>query len=172
MAVDDRAEGIPLNRSASKMRRLAHWQTFSLVLLTGFALMAGAADEGAKVIKVLPHFLDAKGRHTQHPSLYERDAYQAELRANPSLRNGLKFDVQWKADTRSDLTLRVETRSIYNREPLARMFEKPVKAGRGSRWTAVPITGEEYQRLGELLAWRVTLWRDGKPIAEQKSFLW
>lgn len=153
------------------MIRRTRWQGIFLVLLAGFVLSTPAAED-AKVIKVLPHFLDAKGRHTVHPSLYERDAYQAELRANPALRGGLRFDVQWKAARRSDLTLRVETRSIQNQQPRTLVFEQTVKAGGGSRWSSLPITGVDYERLGELLAWRVTLWSGGREVAEQKSFLW
>jgi hypothetical protein len=34
------------------------------------------------------------------------------------------------------------------------------------------VTGDEYKKLGELVAWRVTLWDGDKLLAEQKSFLW
>ena len=56
------------------------------------ATVASQAAEG-KIIKVLPHLLDKKGRHTLSPSLYERDAYQAKLRTHPEDISALRFDV-------------------------------------------------------------------------------
>jgi len=32
--------------------------------------------------------------------------------------------------------------------------------------------GEEYQKFGELVAWRVTLWDGDTVIGQEKSFLW
>ena len=58
------------------------------------ALEVSALAASGKIIKVLPFFLDLKGRHSLHPSLYERDAYQAYLRQHPELRSGLQIDVQ------------------------------------------------------------------------------
>lgn len=50
------------------MRRL--FISLALVGCLAFVLPASAAT--GKVIKVLPHFLDLKGRHTKSPSLSER----------------------------------------------------------------------------------------------------
>ena len=41
------------------------------------------------------------------PSLYERDAYQARLRAHPEHRYGMRFDVQWRADREGFIRLEV-----------------------------------------------------------------
>ena len=48
-----------------------------LILAFCFMLCAGAAAATGSVIKVLPQFLDLKGRTALSPSLYDRDAYQA-----------------------------------------------------------------------------------------------
>ncbi|PYI85852.1 MAG: hypothetical protein DME26_10040, partial [Verrucomicrobia bacterium] len=69
---------------------------------------ATALPQSIKILKVLPRYLDHKGRHTVSPSLYERDAYQAWLRKNPDARSGLRFDVQWKARGLKEVKLRVE----------------------------------------------------------------
>jgi hypothetical protein len=45
----------------------------------GLALPAPAAT--GRLMKVLPEYLDAKGLTSLSPSLFERDAYQAILRA-------------------------------------------------------------------------------------------
>src|SRR2546426_12798914 len=64
-----------------------------LWFVTGTLPMQAATG---RVVKVLPHFLDLQGRHTIHPSLYERDAYQALLRQHPEKRAGVRFDVEWR----------------------------------------------------------------------------
>src|SRR5688572_19161672 len=60
----------------------------------GVAPEAGAAI--GKVNKVLPHFLDTRGRHSRSPSLFDRDAYQAQLRQNPAQRSGVRYDINWR----------------------------------------------------------------------------
>ena len=72
------------------MRRLRSWLAVGLLLIP-LATLSHAAD--AKVRKVLPSLVDLEGRASLHPSLYERDAYQAYLRKNPELVGGMRFDV-------------------------------------------------------------------------------
>lgn len=129
----------------------------------------------ARILKVLPHFLDKQGRHSVNPSLFDRDAYQFELRRNPALRSGMRFDILWKGvpGTPSALTLKLEMRGSKapQQAPVivtARAFAR----GGFSQWTRVPVLGKDYENLGELLAWRVSLWKDEQLIAEQTSFLW
>src|SRR5439155_1231097 len=55
-----------------------------LCLLMLLALPLRGAE--AKIYKVLPTFIDKEGRHSLSPSLYERDAYQAQLRKHPEQR--------------------------------------------------------------------------------------
>ena len=56
--------------------------TIALLLLVAAPLKADS-PETARVIKVLHHLIDAKGRNALAPSLFERDAYQIHLRENP-----------------------------------------------------------------------------------------
>ena len=151
------------------------------LLLVGIPLAAPAADSAApvkppfRILKVLPHFLDLEGRHTINPSLFDRDAYQFELRHHPELRSGLRFDVLWKTSpgTPAAVTVKLELRGTKAPEQApviltARGFAR----GGFSQWTRIPIRGKDYEALGELLAWRVTLWKDDQQVAEQTSFLW
>ncbi len=140
------------------------------LLLLAFAAIANAQSE--KIIKVLPHFLDAKGRASISPSLFDRDAYQAQLRANPDKRSGLRFDVQWKAWYYPSLLLRIEAKGAHGREPKVITIEQPVKPGNFSRWTSMSLTGAAYTNFGELISWRATLLSGTNVIAQQKSFLW
>jgi hypothetical protein len=144
--------------------------------LLGVVLLAFSANANAavgQVIKVLPQLMDKQGRHTLHPSLYERDAYQANLRKHPELCGGLRFDIHWKADkvALAGLKLRVEARGDKNPKPLE--IESPVERRPWyHRWTCVKVEGKPFENLGDLIAWRVTLWEGNTVVGEQKSFLW
>ena len=154
------------------MRRLFFWLLLSCLFTV--AVPAGAAT--GRVIKVLPHFLDLKGRRALSPSLYERDAYQAWLREHPAERSGLRFDIQWKARGAGDapLKLRVEARGVVRegRPQQAVLDQQVVFKGWLNQWNSAALTGEDYKSLGEVTAWRVTLWEQDHLLGEQKSFLW
>jgi len=142
-----------------------------LILAAGFALNAEAAT--ARIVKVLPHLLDNEGRHTLSPSLYERDAYQAFLRKNPDKCSGLRFDVQWKVKAAdwSQLRLRLEIRGSKEGKPF--VLDQPARRNHWyNRWSSLTLDGESYQKAGDVISWRATLWEGDKLLAEQKSFLW
>jgi hypothetical protein len=143
-----------------------------LVLLCFFASSLQAAE--GKIFKVLPHFLDKKGRHTLYPSLYERDAYQAFLRRNSEERTAIRFDIDWKAKRPSgQLKLRLQARGISGSTVRDEVLESSVdRTGWFSRWTPLTLTGDAFAKFGDLVAWRATLWDGEHLIAEQKSFLW
>ena len=153
------------------MRRLIIFCLGCLVL--GGAISATAAI--GRVNKVLPHFLDAQGRHALSPSLFDRDAYQAKLREHPELRSGIRFDVNWRVRSvqTTSFKLRLELRGIAKGNlPRLKTLEQEVKGGVGARWTGIKLSGADYQDFGEVTAWRVTLWDGEQMIGEQKSFLW
>jgi hypothetical protein len=128
--------------------------------------------ESARILKVLPHYLDQKGRHALQPSLYERDAYQAHLKKHPELCKALRFDVEWKASGVKDPVLRMEARGNLKGQPRQAVAEGKGTKGWLSHWSSVTLEGEAFRNLGELTAWRATLWSGGRQVAEQKSFLW
>jgi hypothetical protein len=145
-----------------------------LLVWSGAVPAASAAD--ARVVKVLPHFLDQQGRHSLSPSLFDRDAYQAVLRQHPERRSGMRFDVEYKAkrNPTSELVIRVELRGIAEGDlPRQTVLEERVRpTGFFGRWARLSLTGPAYRNFGEVTAWRVTL-RDGnQTVAEEHSFLW
>ena len=143
-----------------------------LVLLGLIAHAPPAEAAAAKIKKVLIHYLDKDGRHTTAPSLYERDAYQAHLRAHPEERFALRADIHWRGPTRP-LTLRVQLRGTQGeRVTTAEITEKITPHSGWARWSRLPLKGEAYREFGELIAWRVTVWDGENLLAEQKSFLW
>jgi hypothetical protein len=148
----------------------------AIIFLLAATLSAVAAT--GRVVKVLPHYLDLKGRHSLSPSLYDRDAYQAQLRQHPEQRSGLRFDVLWRgrAPGGTPLTLRAELRGTAKGNlPTQTTIETEVKVGKSgstSRWAKLTLAGEDYKEFGDVTAWRVTLWNGDQLVAEQKSFLW
>ncbi len=156
----------------------SHMGRSAVVFALSVLLSACSASAATgKVIKVLPFFLDFQGRHSVSPSLYERDAYQVYLRTHPDLRSGMLFEVQWKTrgKTPEPLRIKVELRGMaQGKLPSQRVLEREVKPGGWfSHWTAFKITGEEFAQLGEVTAWRVTLWQGADLLlGEQQSFLW
>jgi len=147
-----------------------------ILILTILVWAPEAQGATGKVFKVLPQFLDEKGRAALSPSLFERDAYQAHLRMNREKRNGIRFAVQWKTHKAvwAPLKLRVELRGTAEGNlPKEKTIEKQVDAGKYFRkWTNLDLTGQPYADFGEVTAWRVTLWEGEDLLAEQKSFLW
>ena len=142
-------------------------------LLFAAALSASAAS--GKVVKVLPHFLDLQGRHALSPSLFDRDAYQAQLRKTPDKCSGVRFDILWRGRAAGPefATLRMELRGTAKGNlPSQTTLETEVLITGTGHWAKLTLDGEKYQSFGEITAWRVTLWSGDDMIGEQKSFLW
>ncbi len=148
------------------------------LLGTGWLAMALPVHAGdGRVIKVLPEFLDLKGRTSLSPSLYERDAYQAVLRAHPAQCSGVRFFIQWKTKGAlwEPLKVRLELRgAAAGNLPKQLVLDLPVDniATPFSRWTELTLSGEDYKQFGAVTAWRATLWEGARVLGEQRSFLW
>jgi hypothetical protein len=136
------------------------------------SLQVQAAD--SRILKVLPHYLDAQGRHTLSPSLYERDAYQALLRKNPSKISGLRFDIHWRADRKASTpaTLRMELRTSKHQGTDVIVLETPLPAKRSRGWTPLTLDSDAYRAAGDIQAWHATIREGDKVLAESSSFLW
>jgi hypothetical protein len=154
------------------MRRLMIW--WSLVGLLAGAFGAQAAT--GRIIKVLPQFLDLKGRNSTSPSLYQRDMYQAQLRDHTNECSGMRFYVQWKAKGPATvpLKLQIELRGVSHGDfPKQRVLETHVEPhGWFSHWAELDLVGEDYKDFGKITSWRATLWEGTQLLGEQKSFLW
>ncbi len=154
------------------MRRALIW----LSLMGWLAAVWSSQAATGRVIKVLPQFLDLKGRDSLSPSLYQRDVYQAHLRDHTNECSGMRFNVQWKTKglPAGPTKLRVELRGVAQGDfPKQLVLEASVEPkGKFSHWTEIPLVGEEYKNFGQVTAWRVTLWEGPQLLSEQKSFLW
>ena len=147
------------------------------VTATLLTVTAPAVHASGGVVKVLPEFLDLKGRNSLSPSLYERDGYQVTLREHPEKRSGMRFYIEWKTKTTAwqPLLMRVELRGIAEgRLPRSTVLEQTLTnpGGHSSHWAELTINGEAYKSFGAVTAWRVTLWEGQTLIGQQQSFLW
>jgi hypothetical protein len=144
-----------------------------LIAVCACTLASSARAAAPRIVKVLPQYMDREGRIALSPSLYDRDAYQAELRAEPEKQGGLRFQVQWKSSRRTPVTLRVEMRGIREGKATTAMIETSVqRRGLFSKWSTADLTGRDFRMFGELRAWRATLWDGTTLLSEQTSFLW
>lgn len=146
-----------------------------LALLLASPIVRGAEAPTGKISKVLPLFLDSKGRSSLSPSLFERDAYQDLLRKSPAQRSTLSFEVQWdaRAVPANGLTLRLELRTSRREFDRPFLLETACQPGRWfSTWTQLRVPTDQFKALGEVTAWRATLWLGEAKLAEQTSFLW
>jgi hypothetical protein len=155
------------------MQRFSLW----LVLFCALGFTCGAHAATGRIVKVLPEFLDLKGRNSLSPSLYERDVYQAQLRDHPDRRSSLRFYIQWKTKgpVWEPLTVRVEMRGTAEGNlPKRLVLEQPIEnpGGSFSHWTSVTLSRDEYKKIGSVTAWRVTFWEGKTLLGLQQSYLW
>jgi hypothetical protein len=131
------------------------------------------ADE-AKIVKVLRHLIDQKGRNSLNPSLFARDDYQMHLRLHPAEVAAERFDIQFKArNGGKPLVMKLEMRTSKTELGKVRVFEKEVTPRHWfSSWTHIDFDQATRQAMGEILAWRLSLWDGADQIAEEQSFLW
>ena len=144
-------------------------QLAAILLLLGILSTTDAAQP-SKISKVLPHWLDLNGRHTLSPSLLERDAYQAKLRADRTLCSGIRFDVKWDKNMSGNVKLQLELRVTGEAKPIIR--ELAIKPSRRGGWDAITLDGDAFRAMGKIIAWRVLLLHSDIEVAECRSFLW
>ena len=149
------------------------------ILLALMVLLAAAplaSAQSGKILKVLPEYMDLKGQTSLSPSLYDRDAYQAVLRRDLKKCSGLAFYVNWKGRHISDLAklkVKIEIRGVNGDQIERRTLEQALpKPSFFSKWAILKITGAHFKDIGNLIAWRATLWDGDIQLSEQKSFLW
>jgi len=151
-----------------------------LVLLGSLVLVPAApAAEAAvtgRVVKVLPLLLNLHGQDALSPSLFERDAYQNYLRQHTNEVSAVRYDVLWKASgaAATNLTLRVELRAVApdGRPVLKNLETNAPPTGFFGRWTSFNLAGDDYKKLGAVVAWRATVWSGDRLLGAQQSFLW
>jgi hypothetical protein len=150
------------------------WCLVAALFAAAAPLAAGDGVDGARVSKVLLHYLDEKGRHTLSPSLYERDAYQNLLRQHPEKVFARRFEVRWTPPRGAGPTMKVRLEIRGEKtgaQPL--VLEAPVQAkSRGAQWTHLLLDKAALEKCGAVVAWRARLYHGDGVAAEMQSFLW
>ena len=148
------------------------WIAASFALcFAGCALLPPAT---ANIDKVLPHFLDEDGRHSDGVGLLERDLYQLALRDEPDRISSIRFDIKWSgAGLDPKVTrLRLEVRgSKAGAEPIV-IDHNATADILSTTWTPIFVPPADYEKLGQMESWRVSLWEGDRQVAGHQSFLW
>ena len=145
---------------------------FALIIIaTAWAgCSATQPQSGPNIVKVLPHYLDASGNHSDGPTLLHRDVYQANLRKNPDLVRAVRYDVNWRGS--GEVKVRLELRSTKVGSETMIIEKVETTSGRRTHWTPILIDAATYKSFGQPESWRVSLWQGKTQVGEQKSFLW
>lgn len=147
--------------------------TICLRLILLFCISsASLACASPKIVKTLLHLIDDEGRHMLSPSLLDRDAYQAHLRAHPEKVFGICFDIQLKLKSKETHKLKLAIRHSSGEDLQTFIREMDVVRKGKSQWNRIRIDGEDHSKIGEMIAWRISLLQDQVEIASQESFLW
>ena len=104
------------------------------------------------------------------PSLLERDAYQAKLRADRSLCSGIRFDVKWSKNTSVNVKLQLELRVTGETKSI--VLEQAINPRRRSGWDSITLDGNAFSAIGKIIAWRLRLLDGDMELAGRRSFLW
>ena len=153
------------------------WRNWIFLTLVMFFLgSVGTLQAGSvKIFKVLPHYLDKEGRHTLSPSPFERDRYQAILKADPEKCSTMRFDIQWRNTLKDfqNIRLKIELRgSNLRSKPIEFTEEFAVNKSIWSKWSKIKVPEEVFEKLHNVSAWRVSIWDGEEMICEYQSFLW
>lgn len=87
-------------------------------------------------------------------------------------RKGNIFVINWQNDGRpGDFTVRLDYRQANTREKVMTKTQD-YKDFDGFEKTVLKVVGEDYLRGGVVNSWRISIVRDGKIVAQEKSFIW
>jgi hypothetical protein len=87
-------------------------------------------------------------------------------------RKGYYYVVSWaNRAAEENLVLRLDYRQVRSRDKV-HVIEIPYSNARGSYKGRFSITGDAYCQGGPVISWRVSVVRDGKIVAQNKSFVW
>lgn len=138
--------------------------------------LASAADPDYEVDKVKMTLIDfTKPYDTSDPMLsFERRhlLYGAITQEEYYARAGKYYTIFWKAkDRRPGLVVRFEYLQSKTGDKI-KVKEVTIDDVERKNSTDIQVIGKEYLEDGNVIAWRVSLVRDGNVVAEEESFLW
>ena len=134
-----------------------------------------ALDDHFQVRKTELFLNDPKDfKITQDPMItFERERmnFGALSAVDRAARYGNYFKFFWRADRKSDITVRLE----YRQEHLGSYVqaqEISYTNVRGTTKTEFKVVGDDYTQDGRVVAWRALLIENGKIVGLTQSYLW
>jgi len=87
-------------------------------------------------------------------------------------RQGNIFVINWNNDGEpADFMVRLDYRQANTRERVMTKVERYENFD-GYEKTVIKVVGDDYLRGGVVNSWRISIVRDGKIVAQEKSFIW
>ena len=137
-------------------------------------------DENISLNKIYTYLNDADPKRNPPPPpdnqmmVYEPKYWDhgAILAKDRAARQGNIFVINWQNDGEpADFTVRLDYRQAMSRERVMTKTQD-YKNFDGYEKTVLKVTGDDYLRGGKVHSWRISIVRDGKIVAEKKSFIW
>ena len=137
-------------------------------------------DESVSLNKIYTYLNDSDPRRKAPPPpdnqmmLYEPKYWDhgAILAKDRLDRQGNIFVINWQNDGEpSNFTVRLDYRQAMTRERVMTKTQE-YKNFDGYEKTVLKVTGDEYFRGGVVHSWRISIVRNGKIVAQKKSFIW
>ena len=134
-----------------------------------------ALDESVILNKIYTFRNDRSSKSTGNPMLdFEKKYWDhgAILQKEIEGKQRNIFVINWQNDgSPSDFTIRLDYRQANTRERVMTKTED-YKNFDGYEKTVIKVVGDDYLRGGVVNSWRISIVRDGKIVAQEKSFIW
>lgn len=132
-------------------------------------------DSSVSLNKIFTFWNDRKQKQTGNPMLnFEKKYwdYGAILQKDIQDKQGNIFVINWQNDgAPGDFTVRLDYRQANTRERVMTKTREYKNFG-GYEKTVIQVVGDDYLRGGVVNSWRISIVRDGKIVAQEKSFIW
>ena len=134
-----------------------------------------ALDKNISLNKIYTYLNDRTQKSTGNPMLdFEKKYWDhgAILKKDIEGKQGNIFVINWQNDgSPNDFTVRLDYRQATTRERVMTKTEE-YKNFDGYEKTVIKVVGDDYLRGGVVNSWRISIVRDGKIVAQEKSFIW
>jgi hypothetical protein len=98
--------------------------------------------------------------------------YGAVTKAQREARKGHYYIVNVANDgPPADIIIRMDFRQLLSRDKV-NTLEVPFKSAKGDYKQQFVIAGEMYRAYGDVNSWRISVVKDGKIVAQKKSYVW
>ncbi|NBS14851.1 MAG: hypothetical protein EBT57_08625 [Verrucomicrobia bacterium] len=134
-----------------------------------------ALDSNISLNKIFTFRNDRRLKPTGNPMLdFEKKYWDhgAILQKDIQGKQGNIFVINWQNDgSPGDFAVRLDYRQANTRERVMTKTQEYKNFG-GYEKTVIQVVGDDYLRGGVVNSWRISIVRDGKIVAQEKSFIW